>query len=143
MQKIFQYVSFAFAIGVLVTFSNCGSNDPSASEVMTKKLIAHPWKLSIATVDGTDKTATYSGLTITFTNTGYTATNGLPIWPASGTWQFTGDKATSITRNDGLELAITEATDATLKLTFTWNKTTFETGRAGSVSGLHVFTFTK
>ena len=143
MKKTFQYLNFAFAIVVLAALSSCGGDDPSASEVMTKKLIAHPWNLSSATVDATDKTSTYSGLNVTFTKTGFTATNGLPIWPATGTWEFTNNKATSIIRNDDLEIEITEASKTTLKLTFTWNKTTFEPGRVSSVDGVHVFTFTE
>lgn len=143
MKKTFQYLSFAFAIGVLATLSSCGGDGPSASEVMTKKLIAHPWNLQSATVDGTDKTSTYTGLAITFTKTGFTASNGLPIWPASGTWEFIDKQAKGIIRNDDLEITITEATATTLKLTFTWSKTTFEPGRVGSVDGLHVFTLTE
>lgn len=141
MKKIFQNISFAFAIGVFAALSSCGGDEASASEIMTKKLIAHPWNLSSATVDATDKTSTYSGLSITFAKAGFTASNGLPIWPATGTWEFTDNKAKSIIRNDDLEIEITEATNTTLKLTFTWNKTTFEPGRVKSVDGVHVFTF--
>ncbi len=142
MKKIFKYISIVCAIGALITLTNCSSNDPSASEVMTNKLIAHPWKLSIATVDGVDKTAIYGGLNITFTNTGYTATNGLPVWPATGTWTFKDGNAKSIIRKeDGLEIEIAEASQSTLKLKFTWNKNTFSSGRTESINGLHVFTF--
>lgn len=143
MKKTFQYLSFAFAIVVLAALNSCGGDDPSATEVMTKKLIAHPWQLSSASVDAADKTSLYSGLGITFTKTGFAASNGLPVWPASGTWTFTDKSATAIIRNDDLEVEITELTKTSLKLTFTWNKNTFEPGRIKSVDGVHVFTFTE
>lgn len=143
MKKIIQYISFAFAIGGMVVLSSCGGDGPSASAVMTKKLIAHPWNLSSATVDGVDKTSTYTGLSITFSKTNYTATNGAPIWPTSGTWEFTDKKASGFIRNDDLVVEILEATSTSLKLSFSWDATTFEPGRTKSVGGNHVFTFTE
>jgi hypothetical protein len=143
MKNTFQYLSFAFVVGVLVVLCGCGGDDPSASEVMTKKLTAHPWTLSSAMVDGNDQTTLYDGLVITFTKTGFTTTNGGVVWPASGNWEFIDKNATGIIRNDDLEVAITEATKTTLKLTFTWSKTTFEPGRVKSIDGNHVFTFTE
>lgn len=142
MKKIVQQVRMAFAMGMLMALTNCAGDGPSAGEVMTNKLTAHPWKLSVATVDGTDKTFLYDGLTITFTSSGYTATNGLPIWPASGTWSFKDSNAQTMIRNDGLEIEITEASETELKLTFTWFKTTYVSGRSESITGFHVFTFT-
>lgn len=143
MKKTFQYLSFVFAIGGMAFISSCGGDEPSATELMTKKLIVHPWILSSATVDATDKTSTYSGLSITFTKTGFTATNGLPVWPTSGTWEFTDKKGSEFITNDDLVVEIVQATSTTLTLSFSWDVTTFEPGRTKSVDGNHVFTFTE
>jgi hypothetical protein len=140
MKTILKLKILVVLLGITL-LPGCGGNDPSASEVMLKKLMAHPWELSNALVDGTDETTLYQGLVITFTKTGFTASNGGPIWPASGTWEFTDNKAKSIIRGDDLVVEIVEASKTTLKLSFIWDNNTFEPGRVSSVGGDHVFTF--
>jgi hypothetical protein len=140
MKRIFRLLPFIMLAAGLTILSSCGGDDPSASAVMTKKLIAHPWELSNVTVDGTDKTALYSGLTITFSKTGFTTTNGGVVWSASGTWEFIDKKAQFMIRNDDLEIEIIEATSSTLKLGFSWTSDTFGPGRASSIAGNHVVT---
>jgi hypothetical protein len=85
----------------------------------------------------------FTGMTLKFTATNYTTTNGGVVWPASGTWTFTDDIAKKIKRNDNLEITITEITDASLKLTLSWTAGTFGSGRVASVVGTHVFNFVK
>ncbi|MFM7487573.1 MAG: hypothetical protein ACKO13_11725, partial [Cytophagales bacterium] len=106
-------------------------------------LTASPWKVNTVSVDGMDKTITYKDLGLTFTSTGFTSVSGAAIWPASGTWSFTSAEATAFKRDDGLEVTIQEATDTSLKLALTWNKTTLSSGKVESVSGAHVFSFKK
>ena len=137
--------TFMLLVGMIFLFvflASCGGDSASASEVNTKKLTAHAWKVSSVTVNSTDQTALYTGMTLSFTNTNYSTTNADPVW-TSGTWTFADSKATIIMRNDGLEASIVELTDATLKLSLTWNKNTFEPGRVSSISGNHVFTLVK
>jgi len=132
------------ALGFL---SSCDSSDdvPALSKMDEVKaiLIASPWKVNTVSVDGVDKTITYKDLGLTFTETGFTAVSGGPVWPASGTWSFTSATATAFTRNDGLEVSIEEATATSLKLALTWNKNTIGQGRQQSISGQHVFDFKK
>lgn len=132
------------SIGIL---SNCGSSNdaPTLSKQDQVKAIltASPWKVNTVSVDGVDKTITYKDLTLTFTNTGFTSVSGGPVWPASGTWNFTTADATAFKRDDGLEVTILEATATSLKLGLTWSKTTLGQGRTQSVSGAHVFNFRK
>jgi hypothetical protein len=82
-------------------------------------------------------------MTLKFTATNYTTTNGGVVWPASGTWTFTDDTAKKIRRNDNLEITLTEITDASLKLTLSWTAGTFGLGRVSSVAGIHSFNFVK
>ena len=118
-------------------------SDPSPVDEMRSVLTSGKWTLQNVTVDGVDKTATYTGLTLTFTATGFTSTNGHIVWPASGTWQFSDDTGKTITRDDALTVSIGEATTAKLVLMLTWSKTTLGPGRAESLKGNHVFTLTK
>lgn len=129
----------------LISLSSCGNNEPSISkeDQVKAKLIASSWSMNSVTVDGTDRSSVYANLKVTFTSSGFTTLNGGVIWPASGTWSFTSADATSITRNDGLVVTLQEVTDTSLKLALTWSKTTLGPGRVESVSGQHVFSFTR
>lgn len=133
-------------LGSILVLSACKSDSPatlSKQDDVKAKLTSGAWKVSTVTVDNVDKTTTYQNLAITFTNTGFSSTNGGVIWPATGTWTFNSTDATAITRNDGLVVTLTEVTSTSLKLGLNWTKTTLGGGRVESVSGQHVFTFTK
>jgi hypothetical protein len=137
-------VSFLAISFVLVSLSGCGDSGadptPSAQDEIKEKLTANKWNLQTATVDGTDKTAVYKNLSITFAASSYSSTNGGGIWPATGTWSFNSVDGTSIKRDDGLIMAL-DVTDTILKLSFTWSKNTLGGGRIESVSGQHILTF--
>jgi hypothetical protein len=141
MKSITKILLFPIVVVGLLFTNGCGGDEPSASEVMLKKLMAHPWQLSSALVDGTDKTSVYSGLSLTFTKTNITATDITPSWPTTGTWEFTDGKAIAIIRNDDLEIQLVEVSKDVLKISYTWSSTTFEPGRVKSVSGNHVLSF--
>lgn len=143
MKKITAF-RILLAITSLITLSNCGGDDgPSVAEVTTKKLMAHPWHTANALVNGVDKTSVYSGLSLTFAKSAFTATNITPSWPISGTWVFVDKEATLLKRDDDLEIEILEITEDRLKISYTWNSTTFKPGRVTSVSGNHILTFAK
>lgn len=141
MKGIINSILSIVSITTVILLSSCGGSDPSPQEVKLKKLIAHGWTLSSVTVDGVDKTSLFSGMTLSFTKTNYTTTNGAIVWPSSGTWEFVDSKGTTIIRNDDLEITITEITGTTLKLSLVWSSTTYGPGRATSVAGNHVFSF--
>lgn len=129
---------------VLLFLPGCKSaskEDPSPSDQMKSILTSGTWNLQTVTVDGVDKTSTYSALTLAFTATTFSSTNGRVVWPSLGNWQFSDETGRNIKRGDDLSIAIGEATTSKLVLSLTWNKTTF--GRVESVKGAHVFTFTK
>lgn len=129
---------------VMIQLTSCGGKEPEPSqqEIVTEQLTSATWSLQDVSVDGVDQTAVYQGLTLKFTETGYTTTKGGLVWPASGTWSFTDDTVATIKREDGTEVKV-EVTDTSLKLTLTWTKTTLGAGRIESVKGLHTFVFKK
>jgi hypothetical protein len=145
LQQVRRAVILVLIAASMVQLTGCKEKDPEPSEeeIVKGKLTSGTWTVQGVTVDDVDQTPVYKGLTITFTATTYTTTKGGPVWPASGTWSFTDDTASSIKREDGTEIKIEEATETSLKLSLTWSKTTLGSGRMESVKGLHVFTFRK
>lgn len=142
------YLFFAIVTAAgLLTSCKSSSGDPapvvSKKDEVSSLLTSAAWKMSSVTVDGADKTSIYKDLKLTFTGTGFTSVNGGAVWPASGTWEFTSAEATSIKRNDGVEVTLQEVTATGLKLALTWSKNTLGPGRVKSVSGQHIFSFGK
>lgn len=140
-------VSCLAIILVVVSLSGCGESGatdptPSAQDAIKEKLTANKWNLQTAMVDGTDKTAVYQNLSITFTASSYSSTNGGSIWPATGAWSFNSVDGTSIKRDDGLVITV-DVTSTSLKLSFAWSKNTLSGGKIESVSGQHVLQFVK
>jgi hypothetical protein len=134
----------AITVSSLLLLSGCKSDDPQPETDRVKVLlIANAWRIQTVTVDGTDQTALFTGLTLSFTNTNYSTTNGGVVWPASGTWNFTDDTAQKVLRNDGQEITVTEVTPTNLKLSLTRTTGTLSTGRVSSIAGNHVFSFIK
>jgi len=115
---------------------------PASPQDQAKALLtAAPWKLQSSSVDGVDQTALYNGFVITFSSSGYAASNGGVIWPAAGTWSFQGTSTTAISRNDGLAVGI-QLTSTSLVMTLNWTATTLGGGRSESTKGNNVFTMT-
>lgn len=143
--KLFYCLIILLIFSGLSFLQSCGGkgSDPSPADQMKTILISGTWNLQSASVDGVDKSSVYPGLTIKFTDTNFTTTNGRVVWPATSTWQFADATGKSITRGDGLAISIDEATTSKLILKFNWNQNTFGSGRASSVKGQNVFTFGK
>jgi hypothetical protein len=136
----------SFCSLVLMLFlASCGSSStgPTAKEVSTQKLVANTWRVNTVTVDAVDQTALFTGMTLKFTATGYTTTNGGVVWPASGTWSFTDEAGKIIKRSDNQEVTITEISDTILKLSLTRTQGTLGSGRTESIAGNHVFNLVK
>ena len=143
MRNIWTSFLVLFCAGLL---ENCGSRSsaptpPTAVEKATTLMVASPWTMKSLTIDGTADDTFFVGLQITFTASGFTAKNGDPVWPASGTWSFTDANATFIKRSDDLTIQLDELTASNMQLTLVWTSTTTSGGRANSVAGKHVFVF--
>jgi hypothetical protein len=148
MIRLINSVLGIVAVLALVTFSSCDSPPPEPAETEAEKntkilVTGGAWNLQSVTVNGVDQTPLYEGLKVTFSSSGYTAVAGGVIWPATGTWSFTSDAGTTIHRNDGLDLAITELTQSKLVVSFNWTKTTLGSGRTKSMAGAHVVSLTR
>jgi hypothetical protein len=126
-----------------ISLQSCKKDDPGLTSDQVKEILtANAWKLTNVTVDGVDKTTLYAGLTLSFTDTNYTTTNGGVVWPASGTWTFADATGKLITRSDGLSITVEEVIATSLRLRLTWAKATLG-GRVESLAGVHVFSFGK
>jgi hypothetical protein len=127
---------------VSLTHTACDGNDPAPRDNMLKQLTGS-WHISRVTVDGMDHTGLFDDFNLVITTQQFSATNGEPVWPASGTWAFADDQAKTFTRDDGIIVTIESISNTQLRLSLMWTKTTIGAGRARSVSGAHVFEFEK
>lgn len=144
--KDFMKTLATFFIILTVTFSleNCSKSaapvpEPTPVQKATALMVAAPWVMKSLTIDGVADNTFFVGLKISFTATGFTAENGAPVWPASGTWSFTDTNAKVFKRGDDLTIQLDNLTDTSMQLTLEWTSTT--TGRINSVAGKHVFIF--
>ncbi len=144
-----QSIKNIFTLSLLSTtillWEGCGeaTKQPNVAAITTTQLTSNVWKINSVMVDGTDQTNLFANMTLSFTTSNYATTKGGSVWPASGTWAFTDNAAKTIKRNDNIEIAITEISDTTLKLSLLWTQRTLGPGRAYSVAGKHVFSFIK
>lgn len=125
--------------------AGCGKGSDPVPETDRVRgfLTGTAWQVSQVSIDGVSKTSSFSGLTLTFTATGYTTANGRLVWPATGTWQFKDDTGKLLLRSDGVEVTITDVTTTTLSLSFNWATTTLGPGRVTSTAGKHDFQFVR
>lgn len=128
----------------LLVIQSCSKSDPKTKTDHVKEILtANTWNLQTVTVDDVDQTSFYTGMTLSFTNTGYFTVNGGLVWPAMGAWKFADNTGKVITRSDDLTVTIDEASTTKLVLKLMWVKTTLGGGRSASVRGEHVFVFGK
>jgi hypothetical protein len=156
MKATIQSLIASGIIAVLMLTSSCGGDtepepEPTAGDAVLANLASGQWKVSSVTVDGADKSSLFTNLTITFSTSApgtfsgsFSATNGGPVWPATGTWTITDPAVgSSLSRGDGTTIQLTEVTTNSLKMSLAWSKNTFGPGKTGSVKGQHIFSFSK
>lgn len=129
----------------LFFFAACRNDDSPQLETdkIRQTLTSGTWIIQSVTIDGVDNTDMYAGLTLTFTNSGFTVTNAGVVWPSTGVWTFPDETGKRILRGDDLLIEVREINDSRLVLALNWTSTTFGPGRISSISGEHVFTFGK
>lgn len=142
IKKLLATFSLIFIVALVVNISGCKNSDPTAKTTNTALLAAQQWTLQSLKINGVNETDLYKDLTLKFESSIYQATNGEPIWSSSGTWSFTDDTAKSFVIEDDVLVTVEQLDQTSLKISLTWNSTTFEEGRAKSVEGEHEFTFT-
>jgi len=136
----FIYILLA-VIGMMQT-SGCGEDEQvlTPNEVTEEHLTSQIWEMTEVKIDDVVSDL-YAGLTLSFGSKTYTTIHGGKVWPASGSWEFVGDKGDKILRDDGLQITIESANASQLVMSFTWSSTTFDGGRVGSLTGMHRMTF--
>lgn len=151
--KAFKILALLFISAVLLTYAGCKGKDPDPAPVTDVQFdkLNKTWKINTVSLDGTDKTADYTGFQLTLSGTKGTppfnyATSGRPSlspWPASGKWDFGAAPETQMIRDKGTadELAVTYAvTESTITISFTFNGTGYA-ARTGVVKGAWIYTF--
>ena len=141
--KTFRYFLLAVTLAAVTLLSGCKSDDPTPQQANMKKLTSGAWTVSQVTVDGVDQSSLFTGMTLQFTKTTYTATNGVPVWPTSGSWTFVDKTGKLIRRDNELDITIVAISTSELKLSLDWDQDTYSGGRRRSVAGEHLFTFRK
>jgi hypothetical protein len=158
MKLATRILSLLVLAGLAAFYVGCKGKDgevKSDTDVQIEKMVA-TWKV-VNTADVTFANSTpqldQKNLTLTVTGTagskqvGYTVTNrpvGPSAWNSGGTFTFdTTSPKTKVKREDNVEI-VYEVTASTLKMTFTVTGDGYtSTGRAQSVAGEWVYTFTK
>jgi len=137
-----RFIYILLAVFGMMQISGCGEDEQSLTpnQVTEDLLTSQVWEMTEVKIDDVVSDL-YSGLTLSFGSNTYTTTNGGKVWPASGTWEFVGDKGDKILRDDGLAITIESVNASQLVMSFTWSTTTYDGGRAGSLTGLHRMKF--
>jgi hypothetical protein len=159
MKLFARILSFVVLFSATLLFMNCGGGGgegKTAEEEQLDKLKAGPWTIVSADLDGADRTADFTGLTLTVSGTfgaaeyGYSFTGSRPNpspWPSSGQWKFGADPKTQLIRlDDDPDLAMNYTltnSDAQLTITFTYSGAGFAGGRTEAVEGDWEFVFEK
>jgi hypothetical protein len=122
---------------------------PTEAEKVTTLLTATGGKWNPAPlanwvmVEGVNVSDLFKDFTISFTATGFTTSGTTPVWPRTDTWHFKDETAKILIRDsDKKEVTIESVNATTLRITLTWDKTTYG-GRTTSISGKHEFNLTK
>ncbi|HCZ36592.1 MAG TPA: hypothetical protein DHV26_11780 [Cytophagales bacterium] len=143
MKNIIHITQLILVINLLI-LAGCKKDDPQPETERIQNLLASgTWQIENVLVNETDQTASFAGLTLSFTKTTYSTTNGGIVWPANGSWEFVDATADKIIRDDDLEITLAEVTSTSLKLSFINPTTTIGAGRVASTAGEHEFHFAK
>jgi hypothetical protein len=140
--KIFSLNLLVLCFTCVFFFSCSGDDEPSKADQVRSKLTSGTWKIQSVTIGEEDGMEFFEDLALTFQKSNFTTVNGGPVWPASGSWDFTNDQATAILRGDGVEVTLVSVDETTLECTLYWNETVLG-GRVKAVEGNHRFVFTK
>ncbi len=147
---------FAVLFLGMIILAGCGGDEPPApgvnndpdpdpelspQDIRKEELMSGPWVPSKVVRDGVDVSDEYSSFSLSVGDFTYTSTGGAPVWPASGTWAFSGDKIDEIVRDDGIIIKVT-VTETTLKLTFERKESVFG-GRTQAVDVNYEFELKK
>ncbi|MGW8124172.1 hypothetical protein ACV07N_16050 [Roseivirga echinicomitans] len=115
----------------------CGTvdpSDPTAKELAFEKL-AGDWTYGTKgqiSLDGQDVSLNYPGFALSFTEGGYTTTNGGDLFKATGTWTWANEAAGSINLDTGEEVTIIDLSLTHFEFSFTHTGGGVAAGTAGN-----------
>lgn len=140
----------------LAFFFSCGKDDPKPNPYKDQLgKLKKTWNIVSAELDGDDRTADFSGFTLTISGTfdsdtpegpyDYDVAGSRPTpspWPGAaegngGTWEFAAEpdgNTGMLLRNDEIGMAY-EIVDGELKLTFNFTGTGYQGARTAEVEG--------
>ena len=130
----------AIALSMFSLLGCGGGSDPETAQQKASKILPGSWKLSGGSikVDGKDESTQYPGFTLSFTEKGYSSSNGGKLFKASGTWKWKDGKTDKVILLGKKEITITELTASKLAFTFT-----FAGAKAAGIPGSYAVTLTK
>lgn len=136
-----------YSILLMIVLFACVGCDPDEKKTpqqeVTEILRSGIWRLESANVDGVIKSDYLQDLSLSFSESFFSATNGEPVFPNQDSWEFVDEEGRKIITGEGLEIALTEVTKERVTIMFAWSQTTFGGGRASSLAGEHILAFTK
>lgn len=145
-------VAITLLFATSIYLSNCGNKkddpqpEPNPIEEQLK-LLAGTYDVGSVKLDGTDVSADYPGMKITFgTNKSYSTSGGdfVPVWKASGTFTFKNESSnppdlSSMIRDDNVEMLYT-LSGSNITLNFSIKD---PNGRLAGLEGQYEFTGAK
>ena len=143
MKRILTLLSLSALCALLVGIQSCkDDDDPKQTDVerVTALLVGDAWNIQSVMVDAVNYTEDFTGLSISFTESTITSTEGKALFPASASWAFLSDAA-EVLVIDGTEMAISSISSNELVLEFEVSESIF--GRADAVGGTNQLTFTR
>ena len=140
--KFINYKSLVLIVVSSALLAYCSTKDGETELDVFKKQIAIGWKIKVADLDGVDKTSYYPNLSLTFTTTTLTSTNGvIPLWKPSVNFTIEGTKSPfHIVREDGIDMTVVSVDNSKLIMEFQYDAKKAG-GRMQSVSGNYHFEF--
>lgn len=124
----------------LLFISSCKDDDPIDPKAQKLNQLNASWAMQSVSNDGNDVSSQFTGFTLSIDGTNYNTQNGGNPWPASGTYELSGDNLDLILRNDGVEMTIDELTTDKLVLSFSYSAVN---GRVNGITGGFTFSMTK
>ncbi len=125
-------ISFAF-------FASCDSSEGEDPQDQQLARLQSTWNVSSVVLDGVTITG-FENFTLTIGTFTYTSTNGLDVWPDSGTWEFQGQSVSSVIRDDGVVMTWELASDNELLISFNFVD---PNGRHSGIGGSYQFSLNK
>lgn len=125
-------------LSLAIVFASCGGDDgPSQTpQEIAQELLETTWTMTAITLDGSDVSDSYTGLTITIGDGTFTTTNAGDLFPATGTWDWIGETNNMIRTGRGKEITLNTLNETSTILSFL--KTTGN--QAAGISGSYVIT---